>query len=428
MPNEILVSNVKYKGNAVGSANLTVEDTSNYPDYTVTVTDGYTDAAVATNDFKQLGRYNFDIKSTVGKVANVNTIYFRMITTDGKLNAGTYIDGAATLTKDQSRPVDANGNVRFVVTTDFFPSLSGYTGRLEIYHDSARTFLIASYNITVKGLTSASLAITNDTSLTNATTTNPVRQGDRVNYRVRFSGKVGIPPFTVNAVCNYKATIAGISILTDNPWVETHMGATFNVLSGTIEGGDTYMVSKTNPANSARQYMEFRMGDLVASTWLEKERTINDFGSPFVAQTMDYVQFPGAVCYAASLVPYSVFGRNAIYHGFIQNKRTWFGKFNAVVEVLSSANTTGLWKYSQVQIRFVNGESENAGPDTTTTKPDVLYLRIESLGKAKLNRDTSLPAGGDLQRYYCESAEISKMCNMFASVDGVLAEYQLTLV
>ena len=81
MPNEILVSNVNYKGNAVGSANLTVEDTSNYPNYTVTVTDGYTDAAVATNDFKQLGRYNFDIKSTVGKVANVNTIYFRSIPT-----------------------------------------------------------------------------------------------------------------------------------------------------------------------------------------------------------------------------------------------------------------------------------------------------------------------------------------------------------
>lgn len=173
MANEKLISSVFMKDQKVGSTELTILDTSFYPDYTFTVTDKKTQATASLDALQQLNTYV--LKLTPSKTGTgTQNVYLDIVAPDGKFLAQANESYNVERKKSATIRLDATGVGLFEFSTDFFPSLTGYQGELSFYHDKAKTMLIENVTLDVRALDISLLTV--------APERNVGRSGDDVIY------------------------------------------------------------------------------------------------------------------------------------------------------------------------------------------------------------------------------------------------------
>lgn len=276
MANENLVSNVQYKGQVIGRATLVIEDTSRFPSYDVVVTDGVGGEATL-NALKQLSHTEFEIQSDVGKIPGVDRIYVRQTTSDGKLNA-LMSTPEGSLVKEVSVALDTNGNCIYSLDANFFPSLLGYSGKVEFFHDAERTLLFRAYDVSVKPLNSASLVATSESNWDGNTSSINIESGDSVVFGLVANGEIGTVPGSETNI-GYFASI-GSKGVTDllNPWVEGSARRLFPINNNGLDIRDRVIVkTKVTPTSPDNGNISFSLGELRANNILRPKSFVKAY-------------------------------------------------------------------------------------------------------------------------------------------------------
>lgn len=206
MADELLVSTVRYKGVNVGTASITVEDTSSLSNYDFRLTNADTGAVTDPTGLRQLNEYILRVTDQTPR-GESKYIYLRWTAPDGKfLSDGSSNTGVAkTVTESLSIPTDGVANIRF--KNNFFPSATGYTGKLELHHDANRTLLIRTFNFSVQMASSPYIRIIPERNANNGTSYPPtVKMGERFIVRI---DAIGDDVLTKTQNAKYAATVAG---------------------------------------------------------------------------------------------------------------------------------------------------------------------------------------------------------------------------
>lgn len=431
MANENLVSNVQYKGQVIGSATLVIEDTSALPVYSLSVFDVENRVDINPNNLLQLGQYRFQLLSQVGKVPTFDKVYVRITTPDGKMNAeGNMNPIFPNYVKDYVVDVNQeNGNAFYTYHSNFFPSLLGYGGKVEFFHDAARTQLIGSFNVSVKALISASLVVATETHFNGQDINRDIEMEDPIYIMVKAEGEIGQKSNVVTHA-GFVGSIGMEAIFDGNPWLypPVYNSTAISKQNGSISGF-TKLESKMNPANPNPQMVSVYMGETAATNNLVPGAQY--FGSPFMAvteQTVRNFNFGSYYGHTACTEPFAVMGQSAKIHGSFGNTMTWFGKYRAVVKVLSVTTTVNNYASSN---RIILEFRQPASPDivdSSSTKPETIFLTVSGSRGRFVRLNVNGPTASRQEYFPASANEQTNMYLAFRRVQNAMVPYQISLV
>lgn len=424
MANENLVSNVQYKGQVIGSATLVIEDTSTLPTYTLNVYDMENRANINPSNLLQLGQYRFELNSTIGKVSGYDKVYVRQTCTDGKLNTDSNVTPIfRVLTKDFEVNIDpTTGSTFHTYRSIFFPSLLGYSGKIEFFHDTARTELITSVNVSIQALSSAQLLITNEANWDNPAADNTLMAGDNIFVGVKATGNIGQRP-NILTHSAYSGTIGSSAIADGNPWLHPPVYQEMYISKATTISGRVQLNTKENPNQSLEPSIFVQMGELSNTIEL---KTLAYHGTAFdVTTDRAITSMFGNPTYLASRYPVEVANAGTKVWGAIWNGWTSFGRYYALLNEIRVTNLAGV--YGFLDLDFT--KADQVTKDTTTEKPGTIYLTIRGRTKIRMVRDTTKSLTGNLQRYNAPDGEDRRMLDEMAQDGGKgRTTYLVTLV
>lgn len=286
MLNERLISTVSYKGQSVGSNEITIEDTSRFPTYTFTITDDYKGGEIAPNELLQLGKYWFNISGDGAPYAK-GKVFCRITTNDGKLNADkTYInsnDPNFVKLVEVGLTTDFKGE--HAISTNFFPSTLGYSGLVEFFHDPEHLYLIKAFNVSVKALSSANLDVMSRIFYNlsgNPEFSKDAIMGDSFVVSVSTPDIVGRPNASTIQGVPFKCTVGGVDVEVTNPWLPDTAIAklTLSRLQGDPTKplkGISQIATSSLPLDKNKQPIIAEMGELKAIGTLRRDSFVDSY-------------------------------------------------------------------------------------------------------------------------------------------------------
>lgn len=284
--NELLVSNVWRDGVRQGSAQLTVLDSSTYPNYTVTYEEGIFGTRPNLSGLFQ--GWIYTIKLVPDRIIPGRQLFVRVVNGDASKWGAV-------------KPVDLvdNSYYQVIVYPSYVPALQPYGIDFEIFHDAAMQYPIHKVRASAQGVGSASLTIRPNRS---TEPNNVVYAGEEMVIRAEVYGGTQdylTIPLDLK-IGGLPATAANGNVVNDAP-------TSISLFQGV---GSVIVKTKANPNAVDNLWIEGRSGDLVANSTLGKGQPTSPNGHfHYQSGVWDYYLGAGAVrtveIFSASLVPAS---------------------------------------------------------------------------------------------------------------------------
>ena len=282
MADEKIVATVYYKGVNKGAASITVEDTSSLSNYAFRIYNADTDATTDPQLLRQLNKYIVRITDQNSQ-GQPKDVYLTWSCPDGKFlgNGATQAGGAVNRNETLTLPSNGIGYIPF--STDYFPSASGYTGKLDIYHDAARTLLIRTFNFTVQSINTPYIRIVPERNANGGTSYPPtIKMGE--NFVVRIDA-IGVDKLPANFVAKYAGAVGNESLTSSSyivPVGSLEMSVSKPDTAAHYIGSQTLGTNIQN-AGVAGRLITVRMGDVTHQNELVNVGMVN--AGPYEAKT-----------------------------------------------------------------------------------------------------------------------------------------------
>lgn len=172
MTDEVLVSTVYFRGQSIGAAGITVQDTSAKPAFT------FSSPNLSGNTFAVRMSQQITLSITeTPYIPNYSTLYYRLTIRDAYMfratSSETVIDGPNGIGRIVMQPNNGVGYGQLLIDMTFYPPMSLTLARLEVYLDAELTDRIGLFNLECQAPRDVALRLTSERNLNNTTEIDP---------------------------------------------------------------------------------------------------------------------------------------------------------------------------------------------------------------------------------------------------------------
>lgn len=371
MTDEVLVSTVYFRGQSIGAAGITVQDTSAKPTFT------FSSPNLSGNTFavRMSQQITLNITETP-YIPNYSTLYYRLTIRDAYMfratSSETVIDGPNGIGRIVMQPNNGVGYGQLLIDMTFYPPMSITLARLEVYLDAELTDRIGLFNLECQAPREVALRLTSQRNMGNNPEAAPtgIYNNDKMaimysdeNMNQNYMTNVPFTLYVADRLCP-----AGLYPLNTDNWI-----------SGSLSPIIPMGFQSAQPVLMDRQRNAYVRGNVscnvVCGDYVNSNTCVDQ--NYFGTGTIKLVYGRGGVAVGAGVTNLDTgmtdptnFGAGTLIQNFM-DFAPWTVRLSGIQAYLSNAT-----RRDSIFLYYLTEQGNANAEDNSSVKPDTVYLHI----------------------------------------------------